>query len=166
MCEIRRQITLISFLFLLSLSLPIRFLSSLSSLLFSSAEQLRQVCKAYFDRVWQCESQRFDLEYDVRKKEYEVERSFPSRLLPLFIFLESPIFFYKHSPPRFKNSRPNTHLSSILCFVVVTFESPSNHTWCDELVAPSLHAQLPQAQIQNLRENLITFLADFFSGDV
>ncbi len=146
MCEIRRQITLISFLFLLSLSLSLSPSPSvsfpLSLSLFSSAEQLRQVCKAYFDRVWQCESQRFDLEYDVRKKEYEVETLISIKIATFNFFFGKPDFLLQTFPPRFKNSRPNTYLSSILCFVVVTFESPSNYTWCDELVAPSLHAQL------------------------
>lgn len=34
--------------------------------------QLKQICKDYFDRMYQCESQKYDMEYECRKREFEV----------------------------------------------------------------------------------------------
>jgi hypothetical protein len=34
--------------------------------------QVRQICKEYFDRMYQCESQKHDMEHDCRKREFEV----------------------------------------------------------------------------------------------
>ncbi len=42
------------------------------SIAFPVVENLRQVCKDYFDRMYTCESQKYDMEYEVRKREFEV----------------------------------------------------------------------------------------------
>jgi len=38
----------------------------------ASEDDLKAVCEAYQERVVQCESQKWDLEYEVRKKDYEI----------------------------------------------------------------------------------------------
>ena len=35
-------------------------------------EQLKQICKEYFDRMYLCESQKYDMEFEVRKRDFEV----------------------------------------------------------------------------------------------
>ncbi|CAG0920123.1 unnamed protein product [Notodromas monacha] len=39
----------------------------------SSLEELMIICKDYHDRIYVCEGQKWDLEYEVRKREFEVE---------------------------------------------------------------------------------------------
>ena len=34
---------------------------------------LREICKVYHERLFLCESQKWDLEYEVRKRDYEVK---------------------------------------------------------------------------------------------
>ena len=41
-------------------------------LLFLLLEALRQICKDYFDRMYLCESQKYDMEFEVRKRDFEV----------------------------------------------------------------------------------------------
>ena len=35
-------------------------------------EALKQICKEYHERLFLCESQKWDLEYEVRRRDYEV----------------------------------------------------------------------------------------------
>ena len=35
-------------------------------------DQLKQICKEYFDRMYMCESQKYDMEFEVRKRGFEV----------------------------------------------------------------------------------------------
>ena len=35
-------------------------------------EQLKQICKEYFDRMYMCESEKYDMEFEVRKRDFEV----------------------------------------------------------------------------------------------
>lgn len=35
-------------------------------------EEMKEIVKAYFDRMLLCENQKWDLEHEVRKREYEV----------------------------------------------------------------------------------------------
>ena len=35
-------------------------------------ESLKDICKEYHERLFLCESQKWDLEYEVRKRDYEV----------------------------------------------------------------------------------------------
>ncbi|XP_022187632.1 troponin I isoform X12 [Nilaparvata lugens] len=37
-----------------------------------SEEDLREIVEEYFQRMYQCESQKWDLEYEVRKRDYEI----------------------------------------------------------------------------------------------
>merc|ERR1711874_444271 len=37
----------------------------------ASEAELQQICKDYHDRVYMCESQKWDLDFEVRKKDYE-----------------------------------------------------------------------------------------------
>ena len=37
-------------------------------------DQLKQICKEYFDRMYTCESQKYDMEFEVRKRGFEVKR--------------------------------------------------------------------------------------------
>merc|ERR1712142_561352 len=38
----------------------------------ASEDELTQICQEYFDRMYQCESQKYDMEFECRKKEYEI----------------------------------------------------------------------------------------------
>ncbi|KAL9873828.1 troponin I isoform X1 [Glossina fuscipes] len=38
----------------------------------ASEGELQEICEEYFDRMYQCESQKWDLEYEVRKKDWEI----------------------------------------------------------------------------------------------
>merc|ERR1712180_403728 len=38
----------------------------------ASEEQLKQIVKEYFDRMYQCESQKYDMEFEVRKRGFEI----------------------------------------------------------------------------------------------
>jgi len=38
-------------------------------------DALKQICKDYYERSFLCESQKWDLEYEVRKRDYEVNRT-------------------------------------------------------------------------------------------
>merc|ERR1712200_203437 len=38
----------------------------------ASEEQLKQICKEYFDRMYLCESQKYDMEFEVRKRDFEI----------------------------------------------------------------------------------------------
>merc|ERR1712137_876481 len=38
----------------------------------ASEATLKQICKDYHDRVYMCESQKYDMEFEVRKKDYEI----------------------------------------------------------------------------------------------
>merc|ERR1719360_154123 len=38
----------------------------------SSEDQLKQICKEYFDRMYTCESQKYDMEFEVRKRGFEI----------------------------------------------------------------------------------------------
>ncbi len=35
-------------------------------------DDVQAICKQYYDRLYLCESQKWDLEYEVRKRDYEV----------------------------------------------------------------------------------------------
>ena len=37
-------------------------------------DALKQICKEYFDRMYQCESQKYDMEFEVRKRGFEVKK--------------------------------------------------------------------------------------------
>ena len=37
-------------------------------------DALKQICKEYFDRMYQCESQKYDMEFEVRKRGFEVTK--------------------------------------------------------------------------------------------
>ena len=36
-------------------------------------DDLREICQMYYDRVYLCEGQKWDLEREVRKRDYEVQ---------------------------------------------------------------------------------------------
>merc|ERR1712026_252965 len=38
----------------------------------ASEDQLKQICKEYFDRMYTCESQKYDMEFEVRKRGFEI----------------------------------------------------------------------------------------------
>lgn len=38
-------------------------------------DALKQICKEYFDRMYQCESQKYDMEFEVRKRGFEVKKN-------------------------------------------------------------------------------------------
>merc|ERR1711890_87677 len=38
----------------------------------ASEDQLKQICKDYFDRMYLCESQKYDMEFEVRKRDFEI----------------------------------------------------------------------------------------------
>merc|ERR1712142_818275 len=38
----------------------------------ASEDQLKQICKEYFDRMFLCESQKYDMEFEVRKRGFEI----------------------------------------------------------------------------------------------
>merc|ERR1712228_1000367 len=38
----------------------------------ASEDALKQICKEYFDRMYQCESQKYDMEFEVRKRGFEI----------------------------------------------------------------------------------------------
>merc|ERR1712001_358569 len=38
----------------------------------ASEDQLKQICKEYFDRMYACESQKYDMEFEVRKRGFEI----------------------------------------------------------------------------------------------
>jgi len=38
----------------------------------ASEEQLKQIVKEYFDRMYLCESQKYDMEFEVRKRDFEI----------------------------------------------------------------------------------------------
>ena len=40
---------------------------------YKNLEELAQVCQEYYDRMYQCESQKYDMEFECRKKDFEVE---------------------------------------------------------------------------------------------
>ena len=48
--------------------------SSISYMYWKSSvlDQLKQICKEYFDRMYMCESQKYDMEFEVRKRGFEV----------------------------------------------------------------------------------------------
>merc|ERR1711983_494090 len=39
----------------------------------ASEDQLKQICKEYFDRMYMCESQKYDMEFEVRKRGFEID---------------------------------------------------------------------------------------------
>ena len=39
---------------------------------YKNLEELAQVCQEYYDRMYQCESQKYDMEFECRKKDFEV----------------------------------------------------------------------------------------------
>ena len=45
-------------------------------ILFCVLDQLKQICKEYFDRMYTCESQKYDMEFEVRKRGFEVFKMF------------------------------------------------------------------------------------------
>merc|ERR1712127_682841 len=38
----------------------------------ASEDALKQICKEYFDRMYMCESQKYDMEFEVRKRGFEI----------------------------------------------------------------------------------------------
>merc|ERR1712080_621425 len=38
----------------------------------ASEDQPKQICKEYFDRMYLCESQKYDMEFEVRKRDFEI----------------------------------------------------------------------------------------------
>merc|ERR1712218_173799 len=38
----------------------------------ASEDALKRICKEYFDRMYQCESQKYDMEFEVRKRGFEI----------------------------------------------------------------------------------------------
>ncbi|KAK8378270.1 hypothetical protein O3P69_011043 [Scylla paramamosain] len=38
----------------------------------ANEDKLREICKAYHERLFLCESQKWDLEYEVRRRDYEI----------------------------------------------------------------------------------------------
>merc|ERR1712154_745624 len=38
----------------------------------ASEDKLKQICKEYFDRMYMCESQKYDMEFEVRKRGFEI----------------------------------------------------------------------------------------------
>merc|ERR1712107_467644 len=38
----------------------------------ATEEQLKQICKEYFDRMYLCESQKYDMEFEGRKRDFEI----------------------------------------------------------------------------------------------
>ena len=47
-------------------------------------EDLQRICEDYFDRMYECESQKYDMEFECRKKDYEVDAS-QSQVSPVTI---------------------------------------------------------------------------------
>lgn len=41
-------------------------------MVFIFAEELEEICKEFFDRMYTCEGQKWDLEFEVRKRDWEV----------------------------------------------------------------------------------------------
>ena len=39
------------------------------------AAKLKQICKDYFDRMYLCESQKYDMEYDCTRRQFEVRKT-------------------------------------------------------------------------------------------
>lgn len=40
-------------------------------------EEIKEICQEYYDRVYVCEGQKWDLEREVRKRDYEVQYKKP-----------------------------------------------------------------------------------------
>lgn len=40
-------------------------------------DALRQICKSYYDKILQLEDQKYDVEYQVARKDMEARNSFP-----------------------------------------------------------------------------------------
>ncbi|XP_026467934.1 troponin I isoform X5 [Ctenocephalides felis] len=38
----------------------------------ANEDKLRKICQEYYDRMYKCESQKWDLEHEVRKRDYEI----------------------------------------------------------------------------------------------
>merc|ERR1712130_803411 len=38
----------------------------------ASEDELTQICRKYFDRMYQCESQKYDMEFEVRKRGFKI----------------------------------------------------------------------------------------------
>merc|ERR1712227_1134720 len=38
----------------------------------ASEDELIQICRDYFDRMYQCESQKYDMEFECRRKDFEI----------------------------------------------------------------------------------------------
>ena len=51
----------------------LQLLFRLASFFFLVAADLKVVVAAYFERMYACESHKYDLEYEVRRREYEVQ---------------------------------------------------------------------------------------------
>ncbi|MPC24098.1 Troponin I [Portunus trituberculatus] len=60
----------------------------------SVVDKLREICKAYHERLFLCESQKWDLEYEVRRRDYEVQWPKP-RLGALVVLCDNSVL---HSP--------------------------------------------------------------------
>ena len=41
-------------------------------LIFILTDQLKDICKEYYERMYLCEGQKWDLEHEVRKRDWEV----------------------------------------------------------------------------------------------
>ena len=54
------------------LYISLRFLNGTKSNII--LDQLKQICKEYFDRMYTCESQKYDMEFEVRKRGFEVRK--------------------------------------------------------------------------------------------
>merc|ERR1712243_38945 len=40
----------------------------------ATEDALKQICKEYFDRMYMCESQKYDMEFEVRKRGFEINK--------------------------------------------------------------------------------------------
>ncbi|KAL5276817.1 TNNI1 family protein [Megaselia abdita] len=47
----------------------------------ASEGELQEICEEYFERMYLCEGQKWDLEYEVRKKDWEVLQSIKIKLI-------------------------------------------------------------------------------------
>ena len=75
-----------------SFSKKITFVNSQDShFSLKNLDELIVICRDYFDRMYQCESQKYDMEFECRKKDFEVWVEWNnSTRLPFCIFFKPP----------------------------------------------------------------------------
>lgn len=61
---------------------------------FRFIDQLKKIIKAYYDRMYICEEQKWDLEREVRKRDYEVQKNRVTR--NVFFITLTFLYIYKY----------------------------------------------------------------------